>query len=732
MSKTVRRNFPVTGMGCAACVARVQGRLQEQKGVKSVNVSLASNSAQVDYDPAVCTPAGLKKAVQDAGYDLVIEGTEDEAEDEADRRREEDLAALKRQSLVAILIAAVMMIFGMAFRPFPGKGYIQWALATVVLVYCGRRFFVTAWKQLRHGSANMDTLVALSVAISYLFSLFNLLFPQVLESRGVEAHLYFESSAMIVAFILLGRLLEERAKQGTTASIRALMGLQPRTVTIQRVEIEGGMPLYKEYEVPVEQVVPGDIVIVKPGSRVSVDGVVTDGSSFVDESMLTGESVPVQKEKGAKVYAGTVNQNGSFFVKTTGAGGDTVLSSIIKLVRDAQGSRAPVQNLVDKVAAVFVPVIIGLSVLTLVLWLALGGNVALAVTSMVSVLVIACPCSLGLATPTAIIAGIGNGASKGILIKDAASLQVASRVNTVVLDKTGTLTRGKPQVIAVRWSPAFPQEESRDILYSLELHSEHPLSEAVVSYFKDSARHLSVRAFESVPGKGVKGETGGKTYYAGNRDWAREILGGELEVEDAPVILFSAEGVRASLDVSDPVRETSAATVRRLQGKGIRTVMLTGDHEKVASAVASETGIREYRSGILPDAKAGYVRTLQERGDVVAMAGDGINDSAALATADLSVAMGGGSDLAMETAMVTIVSSDLAKIPELIALSRKTVRIIRENLFWAFFYNLLAVPVAAGVLYPVNGFLLNPMIAAACMALSSVCVVTNSLRLTRS
>ncbi len=725
----VKRNFPVTGLGCAACVARVQSRLQEQKGVHSVSVSLASHSAQVEYDAAVCTPEGLKKAVQDAGYDLIVEGTEDQADDEADRIRHNDTVLLWRQTLVAVITAAVMMILGMAFRPFPGKGYILWALATLVLVYCGRRFFVAAWKQLMHGSANMDTLVALSVSISYGFSVFNLLLPQVLAEQG---HLYFESSAMIIAFILLGRLLEERAKQGTTASIRGLMDLQPRTVTVQKVEVEGGMPLYKEYKVPVEQVVPGDIVIVKPGERVSVDGVVTDGESYLDESMLTGESIPVWKKRGSKVYAGTVNQAGSFFVKTTGAGGDTVLASIIRMVRDAQGSKAPVQQLVDKVAAVFVPVILGLSLLTLAIWLLCGGTVALALTAMVSVLVIACPCSLGLATPTAIIAGIGNGAAKGILIKDAASLQVASKVTTVILDKTGTVTTGTPRVVSSWWHPAPGIDDAPSILYSLELRSGHPLAEAIVAELRDRAHQLTVRGFENLPGRGVKGTVEGIEYYAGGRTLLEAVLPGEsIPDERASVFLFSEAGILAYFVVADTVKPSSVEAVRALAEQGIRVEMLTGDNAASAAAVAEEAGIRNYQSGVLPADKALYVKLLQGKGEVVAMAGDGINDSAALAAADLGLAMGKGSDIAIDASMVTIVSSDLGKIPALIGLSRRTVRIIRQNLFWAFFYNLLAVPIAAGALYPLTGFLLSPMIAAACMALSSICVVTNSLRLTR-
>lgn len=620
MAKTVRRNFPVRGMGCAACVARVQGVIKEQNGVLECNVSLASGSARVDYDPKVISPADIKKAVQDAGYDLiVVEGgdAEDEAEAEADRQQEDYYRTLKRDAAAAVILALLIMLLGMGFGDFPYKGFVLWALATPAVFWCGRRFISTAWKQARHGSASMDTLVALSILISYFFSVFNLLFPVVWTSRGLDPHLYFESSAMIGAFILLGRVLEERAKHGTTASIRGLMGLQPKTVDLQ----------------------PGDLFTVKPGERIPADGEVVSGESCVDESMLTGEPVANLKKPGAKVYTGTMNQRGSFEMRAEKVGKDTMLSSIIKMVRDAQGSKARIQNIVDKVAAIFVPVIIGISLLTFLCWafLAPADGITRGLLAMVTVLVIACPCSLGLATPTALIAGIGNAAGKGILIKDADSLQTARTVDTVVLDKTGTLTK--------------------------------------------------------------------------------ELEGGEIPT--------------AGSDFVDEVKETSAEAVAELKRMGLQVYMLSGDNPERAGKVAAKVGIDQVVSGVLPGGKQEFVRKLQQEGRKVAMVGDGINDSPALALADLSVAMGNGTDVAMDAAMVTIVTSDLTRIPQLIRLSRRTVKVIRENLFWAFFYNVLAVPVAAGVLYPVNGFLLNPMIAAACMALSSVCVVTNSLRLRR-
>ena len=713
-------------MGCAACVARVENTLKACKGVSAVNVSLASNSAQVDYDPAVVTPGEMKKAVQDAGYDMLVDGSDDEADSEAEIARQDAFSALRKDTILACVLAALVMLLSMGFEDFPGKGFVLWALATPVVFWCGRRFFKAGFSALRHGSANMDTLVALSVSISYLFSVFNLLFPQVWTSQGLEAHLYFESATMIVAFILIGRLLEERAKHSTTAAIRKLMGLQEKGSTAH----------------------PGETVLVKPGERLAVDGLVTDGSSYVDESMLTGEPVPALKQAGSHVYAGTINQNGALTVKVEKVGENTLLSGIIRMVRDAQGSKAPIQKTVDRIAAVFVPVIIGISVLTLLIWI-LCGEVTLGLLAMVTVLVIACPCSLGLATPTAIIAGIGNGASKGILIKDAESLQVARKVQAMVMDKTGTLTEGKPSVVESVWDPTILTEDDpnelnlRDVLYALEHRSEHPLALAVCESLR-GCEDLPVEDFQAILGKGIAGTVHGTRYYVGNMDLLHDIVGDIPEATNPMVgdsigpwmdagytvtLLFDKVKVYAVLALADELKDTSVQAVKALQAQGIEIHMLTGDNEVAARHIAEETGIAHVKAHVLPQDKAEYVKRLQASGKRVAMVGDGINDSAALAQADLGIAVGQGSDIAIDTAQVTIVSSDLSKLSDLVRLSKRTVTIIRENLFWAFFYNLLAVPLAAGILYPVNGFLLNPMVAAACMALSSVCVVTNSLRL---
>ena len=721
-----RRNFPVQGMGCAACVARVENTLRACKGVSGVSVSLASNSAQVDFDPDQTTPAELQQAVRDAGYDLLVDGTDDEADSEAETARQDAFRALRKDTVIACVLAALVMLLGMGFKDFPGKGFVLWALATPVVFWCGRRFFKAGFSAVRHGSANMDTLVALSVSISYLFSVFNLLVPHVWTSQGLDAHLYFESATMIVAFILIGRLLEERAKHSTTAAIRKLMGLQEKGAVAS----------------------PGETLLVKPGERLAVDGVVTEGTSYVDESMLTGEPVPALKQAGAKVYAGTINQHGALSVRVEKVGGDTLLSGIIRMVRDAQGSKAPIQKTVDRIASVFVPVIIVISVLTFFIWL-LCGEVTLGLLAMVTVLVIACPCALGLATPTAIIAGIGNGASKGILIKDAESLQVARKIDAMVMDKTGTLTEGKPSVVESVWDPVITTENDpaklnyRDVLYSLERRSDHPLALAVCESLR-GCEDLPVEDFEAILGKGICGTVRDRRFYVGNMDLLKETLGDIPEATNPMVseslgpwtdagytvtLLFDKVKVYAVLALSDDLKDTSVQAVKALQAKGIEIHMLTGDNEVAAHRVADAAGILHVRAHVLPEDKAEYVKQLQASGKRVAMVGDGINDSAALAQADLGIAMGQGSDIAIDTAQVTIVSSDLSKLRDLIRLSKRTVTVIRENLFWAFIYNLLAVPVAAGILYPFTGFLLNPMVAAACMALSSVCVVSNSLRL---
>lgn len=729
-----KQTFPVLGMSCAACAARVNKTLSRQEGVCSANVNLATAIATVEYDPSLCSPEMMKQAVQNAGFDLLID-TAKEAEKEAEDTHAAHYRQLKFRTIWAIILSLPVAIIGMFFMDMPYANYIMWILSTPVVFWLGSGFYVNAWKLLKHRSANMDTLVANSTGIAYLFSLFNLFFPDFWLSRGVTPHVYFEAASVIIAFILLGRTLEERAKGNTSAAIRKLMGLQPRTVII-----DDGTG---EREVSIEQIVPGNMIVVKPGERIAVDGTVTEGSSFIDESMLSGEPIPVYKSAGAKVYAGTINQKGSFRFRAEKVGADTMLSHIIHLVQEAQGSKAPVQRLVDKIAAVFVPAIMTIAVLTFIAWIVLAENgFTHGLLAAVTVLIIACPCALGLATPTAIMVGIGKGAENGILIKDAESLEMAKKIDTIVLDKTGTITEGKPVVTDIVWEAE--NADIQRIFLGLEKHSEHPLATAVVQALSqtnaDNGGDCLLTGFESITGKGVKAGWNGKTYYAGNRRMLAErditispALSEKAEAfaQEAKTVIWFADEQQAlaTCAIADRIKETSKKTIAELQQRGISVVMLTGDNEQTARRIAAEAGISEFRAEVLPQQKSEYIKQLQAEGKHVAMVGDGINDSAALAQADLSIAMGQGSDIAMDVAKMTIISSDLTKISEAIQLSTLTVRTIRENLFWAFIYNLTGIPVAAGVLYPFTGFLLNPMIAGAAMAFSSVSVVTNSLRL---
>lgn len=725
--------FPVLGMSCASCAMHVDKALHSVPGVKDAAVNLASSKAWVEYDPDTCSPRLLQAAVRQAGYDLVIGGGT-KAEKEATDIQKANYEEMKHCAIWAVCLAVPVAVIGMCFMNMPYANILMWLLATPVVWWFGRRFHLNAWRLLRHGAANMDTLVSVSTSIAYLFSMFNMIFPSFWLSRGVQPHVYFEASSMVVAFVLLGRLLEERAKGNTSEALKKLIGLQPRTVSV--VADDGTLR-----ECDVEQVAVGDVLMVKPGEKVAVDGVVTGGSSYVDESMLSGESVPVHKETGAKVFAGTINQKGSFLYRASKVGADTMLSHIIRMVQEAQGSKAPVQKLVDRIAAVFVPVVIGVALLSFVLWwlLASHNGFSYGLLSAVTVLVIACPCALGLATPTAVMVGIGRGATMGFLIKDAESLETARKVDTIVLDKTGTLTEGHPEVTDFHLMDDTPR--ARAILCGMERLSEHPLATAVTDYLHNDS-DISISAFESLTGLGIQAEADHTLYYVGNRALLKSKAVSMDEALDEDASLWESQGktviwfadkekTLGVLAVTDRLKDTSITAVRSWEEKGIEVYMLTGDQEQTAVCIARQVGIDHYRAGMLPVDKARYIERLRREGHCVAMVGDGINDSVALAKADLGIAMGKGSDIAMDVAKVTIISSDLTRITDLIHLSTLTVRTIRQNLFWAFFYNVVGIPVAAGALYPAFGFLLNPMIASAAMALSSVSVVTNSLRLRR-
>lgn len=729
----VRETFPVLEMTCAACAVSVESMLKSTAGVKDAGVNFANQTAWVEYDKKETKPVDLQNSVRAIGYDLVVDVEDPQAvQAEAQRKHYE---SVKKRTIWSSILALPVVIIGMFFMDMPYGTYISMVLSAPVVFYFGRVFFINAWKQAKHGKANMDTLVALSTGIAFLFSVFNTFFPEFWHSRGVHAHVYYEAAAVIIAFISLGKLLEEKAKSNTSSAIKKLMSLQPKSV---RAIIDG-----VEKEIPIASVQVGFKILVRPGEKIPVDGEVLNGSSHVDESMISGEPVPVEKRFGAKVFAGTVNQKGSFQFVAEKVGGDTILSQIIKMVQQAQGSKAPVQRLVDKIAGIFVPIVIGISILTFITWLIVGGDNAFthALLTSVTVLVIACPCALGLATPTAIMVGIGKGAENNILIKDAESLEVAHKVDAVILDKTGTITEGKPVVTDLVWNVDTNVNNYKQILYTLETKSEHPLADAVASNLKmEGITPINDGEFESITGRGVKGRFSGDEYFIGNRRLIDEnhikvpahveTLVGKLQAEAKTVVYFAdTNRVLATIAIADKIKATSKAAIEALQNKGIEVYMLTGDNEQTAKAVANQVGLKHYKAEVLPSEKASFVKFLQEKGKVVAMVGDGINDSHALAQADVSIAMGKGSDIAMDVAKMTLITSDLQSIPKALNLSSKTVLGIRQNLFWAFIYNLIGIPLAAGVLYPVNGFLLDPMIAGAAMALSSVSVVGNSLRL---
>ncbi len=731
MKTTIKRQIPVLQMGCASCANRIASTVQALNGIVSAEVNYASAMLSLEFLPKIITLSEVQKAVQDAGYDLFIEDDTNDSETLASIQ-EEKMTTLKTKTIWALLLALPIVIIGMFFMEMPYANEIMWVLATPVVFGLGSRFFINAWKQARHRTANMDTLVALSTGVAYIFSVFNTLFPEYWHQKGLHGHVYFEAAAVVIAFILLGKWLEENAKSNTSTAIKKLMALQPNEVTLW-------LDNEQQKVIPIAQVKVGDKLLVKPGERIAVDGVVISGDSYVDESMLSGEPIPVLKMTNEKVWAGTLNQKGSLVFKAVQIGSETLLAHIVKTVQEAQGSKAPVQKKVDFIASIFVPVVMAIAVLAFVLWWTLGGENGFTqgILALVTVLVIACPCALGLATPTAIMVGVGKGAENGILIKDALSLELAQKIDTIVLDKTGTITEGKPKVTDELWSTV--DSHLRSILLSIESQSEHPLAEAVVHYLQ-GVPMVPITNFVSVTGQGVRAKVEGEEYFVGNPSFlkANQIKINEdflqkstiWEAEAKTVIGFAnATNVLALLAISDEVKPTSVTAIRELEQMGIAVYMLTGDAEKAAQAMAAQTGITHYKGGVLPQQKADFIKELQAQGKTVAMVGDGINDSTALAQADVSIAMGKGSAIAMEVANMTLMTSDLHKIPQAIRLSKATVATIHQNLFWAFIYNVIGIPIAAGILFPFNGFLLNPMLAGAAMALSSVSVVSNSLRL---
>ncbi|GAB4014481.1 heavy metal translocating P-type ATPase [Spirosoma migulaei] len=751
----IRKTFPVLEMSCAACAVSVESILKSTPGVSDAGVNYANQSAWVQFDPKAVTVVDLQNAVRAIGYDIVIESEDPTQADpqlvqaEAQQRHYKQL---KQRTIWALVLSLPIVVIGMFFMDQPNgvkwtsyANYLIMFLSAAVVFGLGRSFFVNAWKQALHARANMDTLVALSTGIAFLFSAFNTVYPEFWHHRGQHPHVYFEAASVVVAFILLGKVLEERAKSTTSSAIKKLMGLQPKTVRL----VEGDT----EREVPISSVQVGQLLVVRPGEKIPVDGRVELGQSYVDESMISGEPLPVEKLAGTTVFAGTINQKGSFRFRAEKVGADTLLAQIIRMVQDAQGSKAPVQQLVDRIAGIFVPVVLGIALLTFVVWMVFGQYLApeadpftTALLTSVTVLVIACPCALGLATPTAIMVGIGKGAEHNILIKDAESLEVAHRVNALILDKTGTITEGKPVVTDLYWTASEDElPVLQRVLYTLESLSEHPLAEAVTLKLTDT-KSVLVDSFESVTGRGVKAHYQSETYFVGNQSLLEEnqIELSETQIQQASklqsqvktVVFFAKRSVDekqaevlATIAIADPIKPGSKKAIDTLQSRGIDVYMLTGDNAQTAASIAKQVGVDHYNANMMPADKASFVNELQTTGKIVAMVGDGINDSQAMAQADVSIAMGKGSDIAMDVARMTLITSDLNSIPKALQLSKQTVRVIRQNLFWAFIYNIIGIPIAAGLLYPSFGFLLNPMIAGAAMALSSVSVVSNSLRL---
>lgn len=728
---TIKKTIPVLQMTCASCAISTESIVKFLPGIVSSQVNYATATLTVEYIPSLVTVNQMRQAVQSIGYDLFIEEGNENSET-LEELHQKKYNLLKKKTIGAVFLTLPLVIIAMFFMDIPYANYIMWVLSTPVILGFGKDFFINAWKQTKHGSANMDTLVALSTGVAYIFSVFNTLFPDYWHSKGLHAHVYFESAAVVIAFILLGKLLEENAKGNTSSAIKKLIGLQPKTVNILDTE-------QNQIALPIEQVEVGMTIIVKPGDKVAVDGIVTQGSSFVDESMLSGEPLAVKKEVNDKVFSGTINQKGSFQFKAEKIGSDTMLAQIIKMVQEAQGSKAPVQKLVDKIAGIFVPIVIGIAILSLISWVILGGENGFTqgILALVTVLVIACPCALGLATPTAIMVGVGKAAEQGILIKDAESLELAKKVDAIILDKTGTITYGKPTVTNSKWLDE--NDILKQILLSIEKQSEHPLAEAVVNYLKD-INTVHIHHIESLTGKGVRANYKDINYLVGNQKLLTEnqiLIDNSLKeqadkwLHEAKTVIWFADDKKALavLAIADEIKETSIEAIKELQKMGIEVHMLTGDNYNTAKAIAEKTGISSFKGEVLPKDKADFVKELQAQGKIVAMVGDGINDSTALAYANVSIAMGKGSDIAIDVAKMTIILSDLMKISTAIKLSKSTVNTIKQNLFWAFIYNVVGIPIAAGILYPINGFLLNPMIAGAAMALSSISVVGNSLRL---
>jgi P-type Cu+ transporter len=732
------------GMSCAACAKTIEEAIRSTDGVTECSVNFGAEQATIAYDSQKTTIADIQQAVDAAGY-TAQPMQEDVLVDDAERQdRQAENRKLRRKVWTAGAISAVLVIgslpamIGLSIPFIPmwlHDPLVQLVFTTPVMLWCGASFFINAWKALKRHTATMDTLVAIGTGAAYLYSLFPTFFPQWFSAQGLNPDVYFEAASVIIALLLLGRLLENRAKGQTSEAIRNLIGLQARTARVIRHD--------QEIDVPIAEVIIGDVILVRPGEKIPVDGEILDGRSTIDESMVTGESLPVTKQAGDEVIGATINKTGSFKFRATRVGNDTFLAQIVKLVQQAQGSKAPIQRLADQVTGWFVPAVIAIAIATFILWYNVMGNVTMALITTVGVLIIACPCALGLATPTSIMVGTGKGAENGILIKGAESLELAHKLQTIVLDKTGTITQGKPTVtdfFTVQGTANHNEFNLICLAASIERNSEHPLAEAVVQYAQtQGAELIEAQDFEAIAGSGVQGYVSNQRIQIGTHRWMGELgidtkllqpQWDHLEALGKTVIWIAVNSrVEAIMGIADAVKPSSVAAIRSLQRMGLEVVMLTGDNHRTADVIAREVNIQRVFAEVRPDQKAATIETLQREGKIVAMVGDGINDAPALAQADVGIAIGTGTDVAIAASDITLISGDLQSIVTAIQLSRATIRNIKQNLFFAFIYNVAGIPIAAGILYPLFGWLLSPIIAGAAMAFSSVSVVTNALRL---
>lgn len=738
--KIVKIILPVSGLSCASCAISVESMLKSQEGVQDVNVNFADKSVLIKYNPEKINIPQMQKVVDSLGYKLIDDSKPDNMKhdmngmDHSQHMMMTDEAVLKRKVIVAIIFSLPLVVIAMFIHHLHNANYIMFALSLPVIFYSGIEFYITAFKQLRHLSSNMDTLVSLGTGAAFILSVINTFFPQYLTDAGLEATVYYEAAAVVITLVLLGRYFEAKATGKTSDALKKLINLQPKTAMVIRLQ--------QEQEIPVSDIVVGDTILIKPGESIPVDGIISEGYSVIDESAVTGEPLPVEKKTGDAVISGTINKSGSFKMKATKVGSETMLAKIIELVREAQVSKAPIQKIADQISGIFVPVVLGIAVITFVVWMIAGPlpPFAYAFVTSVTVLVIACPCALGLATPTAIMVGIGKAANHGILFKDAASLEKFRTANCILMDKTGTITEGKPQVENVEWFVPFDDvNKYSQILLSIESLSEHPLAKSISDYFKNlKTEKISLEKFDNIPGSGIIAVSNNIKYYVGskqfvvkNENWVPD----ESKIKDTitgSVVYFASDNeLIARVFISDKVKDTSKLAISTLQSEGLEVFMATGDNRITAEKVAGEVGINPQHvyAGVTPDKKNEIVKELQAKGKKVIMVGDGINDSPALAQADIGVAVGSGTDIAIESASVVLMKNDLLNLVYALKISNQTVKTIKENLFWAFIYNVIGIPIAAGILYPINGYLLNPMLAGAAMAFSSLSVVLNSLRL---